>query len=330
MFRQEKTNKVKPVTAERENKKVEHKDKKNRLKQNRESNINEEYVDWVDIAIDEVGEDIGEVRAANVSDMKTERLDIPPCRTEVGLASNIGKREYQQDAAIVSAGEKLGLTRTIAVLCDGMGGMDGGELASNMCAGIFYNDFLALTEDTDWYDFLVYEAQKADEQVSLITDEYGEPMNAGCTLTAVVIDDSSMHFVSVGDSRIYVIRDHVVTQITRDHNYLMILNEKLEKGEITAEEVMDNVNKEALISYIGMGGLNIVDANDTPIELKSDDFVLMCSDGLYRVLGDKEIEYIIDSNRHDMALAAQALVDTAVYNGFEMQDNTSAILIKYI
>ena len=263
-------------------------------------------------------------------DMKTVRLEEPEYTLELGLSSNIGRREYQQDVALASYENKDGDTRAIAILCDGMGGMNNGEIASNVCVNQIFDHFTENSEISDFNAFLVDEACKADEYVSSLTDKDGESLNAGCTLVALIIEHKKMHWVSVGDSRVYILRNNEMVQITTDHNYMMILNEKVKNGELQYEEAMADKSREALISYIGMCGLKIIDANVKPFELKSDDFILVCSDGLYRTLNNDQIKSIIQKNYNNVSLAVQELVETAVCNGPSTQDNTSAILIKCI
>lgn len=262
--------------------------------------------------------------------MKTMRLEIPDYTLELGLASDIGRREYQQDVAMASYENKDGDTKAIAILCDGMGGMNNGEIASNVCMNQIFDDYRAKGNIDDFNAFLIDEACKADEYVSSLTDKEGEPLNSGCTLIAVIIENKKLFWVSVGDSRIYVIRNDEIVQVTTDHNYMMLLKEKVEDGFITLEEALSDKNKDALISYIGMCGLKFIDSNAKPFEIVSDDFILMCSDGLYRTLSCEQIKNIISQNYNNVSLAVQELVDTAVCNGPSTQDNTSAILIKCI
>lgn len=311
---------------------VQGKEEKTHLKNNQIHNYEDKFVDkeeqelaYLNAVIDKANAKLDEEYG-----MRTMRLDNPEYTLEVGLASNIGRREYQQDVSIVSYENKNGDTKAIAILCDGMGGMSNGEIASNICVNQIFDDYRKQQKIENPNQFLIEEAQKADSYVSSLTDKDGEPLNSGCTLIAAIIDSKQLSWVSVGDSRIYVIRDDEMVQVTTDHNYMMILSEKVEQGEISMEEAISNPKKEALISYIGMCGLNLIDSNANPFELKSDDFVLMCSDGLYRTLSKEEMKYIIKNNYNNVSLAVQELVEAAVVNGSVNQDNTSAILIKCI
>ena len=76
---------------------------------------------------------------------------------------------------------------------------------------------------------------------------------SGSTVVAVLIKGASMHFISVGDSRIYLCRGKTLTQLNREHTYASDLDEKAAKGEISLEEAMSDPQRKALTSYIGMG-----------------------------------------------------------------------------
>ena len=117
-------------------------------------------------------------------------------------------------------------------------------------------------------------------------DETGERLNAGTTLAAAVIHGAHLHFVSVGDSRIYLVRGRNMTRLTEDQNYDMTLRRSLLAGRIgEAEYRREAKYAEALISYIGMNGLKVIGCNaDEETRLLPGDKLLICSDGLYKSL----------------------------------------------
>lgn len=251
----------------------------------------------------------------------------------IGMVTNIGSRKKQQDAAIVSTNDKeenAPYQKTLAVLCDGMGGMQGGELASNLCVSQIYNDFYETEDLTDYHDFLMKEIDKADCDVSNIIDEEGNRLNAGTTLVAVIIENNKLYWAGVGDSRLYIIREEQILQITQDHNYLMQLMEKVNKKQLTLEEAMADKDKDALISYIGINGIKYIDSNKKAFELIQGDCLVLCSDGVYRSLDNKQMKEIVMASGDNMMMAAQYLVEEAINMGNPHQDNTTAIAIKYI
>lgn len=247
----------------------------------------------------------------------------------VGMVSDIGARKNQQDAAIVSNNQEK--SKVLAVLCDGMGGMNGGEIASNLALDTIYNDYCEVEEQGDIEDynmFLVEELIKADGIVTDIKDGDGNRLNSGSTIVSLVIDRNSLFWASAGDSRLYIIRDNVIHQITTDHNYYMELLKKVEAGTMTKEEADSNSEKEALVSYLGMDGLRYIDSNKNPFEVQPDDVFIICSDGLYRVLTEEQINQIVDACGNDMVMAADCLVGEAVKAGGTGQDNTTVVAVK--
>ena len=126
-----------------------------------------------------------------------------------------------------------------------------------------------------------------------------------------------------------MIRNGNILQLTHDQNYLSVLNEKVRNGEITQEEAVSHPKKEALISYCGITELKMKEINLRPVEMMQGDMVLMCSDGLYRLLSEREMLDIATKTSNDMNLAAYKLTAAATNKNYRGQDNTSVILIKY-
>ena len=118
-------------------------------------------------------------------------------------------------------------------------------------------------------------------------------------------------------------------QVTRDHNYWLKLQEKVAAGEITPEEARANRNKEALISYLGMGNVSLMDINTQPFEMQYGDMVMLCSDGITKTLPDAQIKEIILADAVQPERKAEALVEAATHANSHSQDNTSVILIQY-
>lgn len=260
----------------------------------------------------------------------TQRLTIH--RVSIGLESNIGARESQQDAAIVSTNEKEQQAKhrvTIAVLCDGMGGMSGGELASNLCANRIHDDFFK-KDITNYSEFLVREIDKVDKCVAELKGSDGRPLHAGTTLVVVLIVDDKLYWASVGDSRLYIVRGNDITQATTDHNYYMELLEQVKRNKLSLEEADKNKDKAALTSFIGMGGVTKIDINKKPFELVSGDCIILCSDGLYRSVDNRMMKNIVLQHGNNMKGAAIDLVGEALSKRKKNQDNTTAIAIKYL
>ena len=246
-------------------------------------------------------------------------------------SSKQGTRNYQQDCAAIPSEElQLLSDRNICVLSDGMGGMQGGELASKICAETILVDYYSIDNCNNPIEFLYDEIDKVDRLVCELTDEEGNPMESGATLLSVIIEEDKFYWASVGDSRIYLFRDEELSTLTRDHSYFLELMEKVDDGLITLQEAEDDKDKDALISYIGMNGVKLADTSEKAISLEDGDIILLCSDGLYKSLEDDEIKDVFMQFGGNLNLAANILTERAVDKRPLGQDNTTVILIKYI
>lgn len=251
----------------------------------------------------------------------------------VGVSQNIGKRKSQQDAVAVSESDICtGFTdKWLGVLCDGMGGMNGGEKASAIGVQTTLKLFSDYRTQGDFSIPRFYSAliDKIDYDVASLEDDNGRYLGAGTTFISVIIDNGCLYWASVGDSHIYIIRNNEIKMVVREHNYFMELLEMVSSGEITYEEACNDKSKDALTSYIGMGGVNLVEINEPPLSLMPGDIILLCSDGLYRSVTDQEIMQIVLDNKFDMNFAAQALTQYAMAKNNPHQDNTSVVIAKY-
>lgn len=247
---------------------------------------------------------------------------------DAGVFSLIGTREYQQDYAGLMVKEN-GIS---GIICDGMGGLNGGERASSEAVKLFAFDYMKMEGGSPVSEFFYQEADKMDRLVSLLKDSKGNFLRAGSTVVSVIIEESRLHWMSVGDSRIYILRGDSILQVTKEHNYKFQLNEALESGNISAEKYaaeMSGGQAEALTSYLGMGGLKYIDINPNPFQLEADDVILLCSDGLYRSLDESQIMAMLKDNKINSGVSAKRLSCMALEQASKGQDNTTVLVIHY-
>lgn len=245
----------------------------------------------------------------------------------IGSSSIIGTRKYQQDLGYFYTDS----ADAVSVVCDGMGGMAGGERASKMAIDLFARD-LRKEKPVQIPQFLQRVAERMDQAVLSLKDGAGRALNAGTTCVAVYCKQNQMYWLSVGDSRIYLIRGNKIVPLNRDHNYHLMLKEQLHSGMITQEfyEKEDKtIQAEALISYIGIGNKRIIDVTKEPTELQRGDIIVLCSDGICKSLNDSQVQAMVRDNDLDMNIAADRLTAMALRYGGRGQDNTTAILMKY-
>ncbi|MBP3901535.1 MAG: protein serine/threonine phosphatase 2C family protein [Blautia sp.] len=253
-------------------------------------------------------------------------------KLKVGSCTSIGDRDTQQDLCSYAwCGNML-----LAVLCDGMGGMEGGELASRTGVQVAL-DLLreqppaAIHGAAEWMKTAFI---RADEAISYLQNDSGVRVNAGTTEIMVMVDGNKMQWGCVGDSRIYLKRGRTLSVITRMHNYDLTLDRMLQTGQINEEERkrLSAEEGEKLISYLGIGGVigsvPIIDIG-TLITLEEGDVIVLCSDGVYKSLSDAQVNSVIEECGGNMDIAAHRIVGEACRLAANNQDNTTAIAIQY-
>lgn len=246
---------------------------------------------------------------------------------QLAALSVIGDRDDQQD----SLGYSLKQDEGLIVVGDGMGGHEGGKLASELAVEVFLLHY----DESRWSDnqtsVLVEAAKKADEMISQLKNADGALLKAGSTIVSIVVNRKKLMWCSVGDSRAYLMRDGEMVQLTLDHNYHTVLVEKMNAGLLDRREFeQENMRGEALISFLGIGNLALIDYSESPLELKKDDKIIIMSDGLYKIVTDAEIARILD-NFNNIGEAVQALELKArkkAKSANESRDNMTVALIK--
>lgn len=210
--------------------------------------------------------------------------------------------------------------KAIFALADGMGGHKAGEVAASMaCAQIFayFEEKAAIDPELD----LASAFRKAAETVysmGLLHEEY---QGMGTTLDCLLLAKGKAFFAHVGDSRIYLLREHNLTQLTVDHT---LVRELIDLGAVTQEEAELLPFKHTLTRAIGIGGS--IDADIGGQSAESGDLFLLCSDGLVNFVKDSEIQARLDDKGATLEQKAHALVDLAKEQGGG--DNITVVLVS--
>lgn len=246
-------------------------------------------------------------------------------RCLVEVRSAIGGREEQQDRAYAYMDAHV----VLAVVCDGIGGMTGGETASEIAITAMRAAHLEYLREIQSDDsaFLYRAMQRANNAVC---GRIGAGLG-GTTMVAARICEDHLHWISVGDSRLYIYRSGELFQATRDHNYALRLTEMRDAGELSeASYAREKCRGEALISYIGMGEVTLFDLTRAKFALRPGDQLLLATDGLFKVLSPEDLREILGIGL-ETAVKADALLErVSLRADRDIQDNTTFILIDIL
>lgn len=224
-------------------------------------------------------------------------------------ATHVGKvRKNNEDSLIVIEPETF-------VVADGMGGAQAGEVASQMLVEIV--KIVLSNMPTPWDEkLLVRSILVANEKILETAQKNDELKGMGTTATILSLDGDQAYFAHVGDSRIYLLRENEMKQITEDHSYVETL---VRRGELTEEEARVHPMKNVLLQAVGAVPKLYVDAANFPV--KSGDIFLLCTDGLTNMVDDETIAKILLSSSNP----AEELIANALQAGGK--DNVSVIVV---
>lgn len=234
--------------------------------------------------------------------------------TDTGLV----RKENQDAYSIWHAG---GITA--AVVCDGMGGAAGGQVASTVAVETYQHQLtLALHSGQDPRQLtqaMLYAVSLANAAIRERAHAQPELSKMGTTLVSAVCTDKELVVANVGDSRAYYINGDGITQISRDHS---VVENMVETGEITRLEARHHPSRNLITRALGPDEAPQADTFVHPWQ--GGDFVLLCSDGLVNTVTEQEILFeVIHSKDLDHCLAR--LLEIAKDNG--APDNVTAALI---
>jgi serine/threonine protein phosphatase PrpC len=238
---------------------------------------------------------------------------------EAALYSHVGmKRKQNQDSAGIN--ENLGLF----ILADGMGGHQGGEIASALCVEKITECFNAST-GINTAHFLQQSLQHANQAIHLRSQN--EPSLKGMGTTATVLklgDDGIAHIAQVGDSRAYYWNSQGIWQLTQDHS---LVQEKLRAGLITRDQMKTDDMKNVITRSVGYETNLKVDLYSFPMQ--SGDGFLLCSDGLSNPVSEALMFDILDESLKSglhLEDIAKRLIEAANQRGGD--DNVTVVLVQ--
>lgn len=246
---------------------------------------------------------------------------------EMASQTHPGKvRSHNEDS--LACIPKLGL----AILADGMGGYNAGEVASGICVSLLeaelrealsggHRSGKEASGPAAAESLLREHVLRANSSVYRAAQSKPEYAGMGTTLVMGLFRGGQVTVAHIGDSRLYRLRGEALEQLTRDHS---LLQEQIDNGIITPEQAWVSQNRNLVTRALGVDGF--VEPEVRSYEIKGDDVYLFCSDGLNDMVRDDEIRMALMTMQSNLHLAANHLVDMA--NDAGGRDNVSVILVK--
>jgi protein phosphatase len=244
-------------------------------------------------------------------------------------AQHIGARHYQQDSLGLADPEDqafLAHGGYLAVLCDGMGGMEHGDIASQTAVRATLDAYALKTPDESIPAALERSAREANDRVIEAALGLGLKEGVGTTLVATVLHSGFLYFISVGDSAVFHVRDGLLHMVNRPHVFANILDQAADRGQISRSEAAHHPERESLTSFIGIHQLEEIDHNLEPWPISDGDTILLASDGMFKTLDPEEIQACLTGHPESWP---QTLVDRTLAKGNPGQDNVTVVSVTF-
>ena len=263
-----------------------------------------------------------ETTAIDVAEGKTVPEVVSNGSIRAGAMEAVGARDDQQDSHGLSALNDSS-KGVMAVVADGMGGLSNGKLVSSTLVRSFLEAFQAAPQSQTPQEFLLETAVRANAQINQMLRG---AQRSGSTLVSAVVRNGYLHFLTVGDSRIYLYRGGALLQLNREHIYQEELAVKAVNRQIGVAQVTTDRQAHALTSYFGIGTIPHLDRNDIGVKLVSGDKILLASDGVFGTLSQAQMEQALRLSPDE---AVQQMKDLILKANRPYQDNNTAVVLEY-
>jgi serine/threonine protein phosphatase PrpC len=250
----------------------------------------------------------------------TTPASVADANVRFAMRTDVGRvRPENQDYGITtSAAEFRSEKGHLMIVADGMGGHRGGATASRMAATIVKTEFLN-AQNEDLETTLRRALQNANGAIFRDSQSKSELRGMGTTCSTLVIRGNQAHIAHVGDSRVYLVRDGAIRQLTDDHSLVATM---VREGLLTSREAEVHPRRNVLQRSMGVAPELEVDVLP-PISVASGDVFIVCSDGLHGMVKPEEIQQVVD---RPVEQAVDELVNRALARG--APDNVTVIVAR--
>jgi PPM family protein phosphatase len=241
----------------------------------------------------------------------------------------VGARESQEDDYCFCplTAEEDGIEGLLLVLADGMGGHEGGSLASRLVVESFVDEFCSVKGDIP--KRLLSSLRASERRVrDEIVRRKSRFTEMGSTVVGVVWTAGRLHWVSVGDSGLYLYRNGQAARLNADHSMAPVLEERAARGEITRKQAAEDPERNMLRSAIAAEPPELYELRDLPFDLRAGDIILVASDGLGTLdIQELSTELELSAGRSAEEIAGALLVAVSAVD-HPKQDNVTVAVIR--
>ena len=243
---------------------------------------------------------------------------------EVCGLTNVGQIRKLNEDSFKIGGFENGKALGVCVLADGMGGHNAGDIASSVAANLLCSDLVERLGETDSLKISLNIAAAIDfanSEVYNMSLKNPEQAGMGTTIVVAYVNEERIRIANIGDSRAYLITDKIIKKITVDHS---VVEDLVRSGSITRAQARRHPDKNIITRALGTE--KFVDADYYDYIPKDGDTILLCSDGLWEMIDDKEIKAIVHSCE-DVKATLEKLIDAANKSGGH--DNITAVALQF-
>lgn len=233
--------------------------------------------------------------------------------------TDIGRRRKMNQDYMYTSEMAVGGLENLFLVADGMGGHNAGEYASKFTVEKIV-EIIFKSSQKEPVVAMKDAISRTNEMLFAEAQSDCAKEGMGTTVVAATLSGKKMYVANVGDSRLYVINQEKIRQITRDHSFV---EEMVRLGNINEEDAKVHPNKNMITRAVGVA--SDLETDFFEVELNVGDTVLMCTDGLTNMVEDEEIKKIVLGQR-DIVEKAEKLIETANENGGK--DNITVVLIE--
>lgn len=238
---------------------------------------------------------------------------------DIGKSMTIGGREVQED----QIGDMTTAAGVMAVLADGAGKAYGGRIASrtavDTCIDIF-SDYNAFHNPQYFFRKAFHCANK--EILKALGDDSRGSASVGC----VIVRAGFLYYALVGNVKICVYREGNLVPVSSGHTVAVLAEQKFHEGTISREDALALLENKRLYNYLGQDGFKDIELFDAPIRMKQDDIVVLMSDGIYDLIGTRQIEEVLAGSA-DCQQKAYDIIELVNQYPKEEKDNASIVLL---